>query len=238
MWIHAGQKESLNFETGEIILVNKPEDWTSFDVVARLRSMYKITKIGHAGTLDPKATGLLIICTGKMTKSITQFSDMEKEYIGVLALGAVTKSFDSETEIIETKDFSRINASDIERVFNAHLGKQKQIPPMYSAVKVNGKRLYKFARKGREVEREAREITISEFEMTEFNPPDIGFRVVCSKGTYIRSLVNDCGVALGCGAYLKKLIRTRIGQFSVNDAYTVEQLHLLEQKLQPAIVLQ
>jgi len=238
MWQHAGQKEALDLEAGEIILVNKPLDWTSFDVVARLRSMYSIKKIGHAGTLDPKATGLLIICTGKMTKAMLQFSELDKEYVGIMELGSATKSFDSETEIIETKDYTNITSSEVEKVFESYIGRQKQIPPMYSAVKLNGKRLYKFARKGREVEREAREIFINEFEMISLDLPYVGFRVVCSKGTYIRSLANDCGIKLGCGAYLKQLTRTAIGPFKVEDAYTVDTLHLLEQKLQPAAVLQ
>ena len=238
MWQHAGQKDTLDFDAGEIILVNKPLDWTSFDVVARLRSLYSIKKIGHAGTLDPKATGLLIICTGKMTKSIIQFSDLEKEYKGTIELGSATKSFDSETEIVETKDFNGVTSMEIENVFNSYVGEQKQIPPMYSAVKINGRRLYKSARKGREVEREARDITIHEFEMTSFNLPYVGFRVVCSKGTYIRSLANDCGIKLGCGAYLKELIRTRIGPFKIEEAYTLDTIHHLEQKLQPAVVMQ
>ena len=238
MWLHAGQKDTLDLEAGEIILVNKPLDWTSFDVVARLRSLYSIKKIGHAGTLDPKATGLLIICTGKMTKSIVQFSDMEKEYKAILKLGSTTKSFDSETEVIETKEINAVTSLKIESLFTSYIGEQKQIPPMYSAVKINGRRLYKSARKGREVEREARDITIHEFEMTSFNLPYVGFRVVCSKGTYIRSLANDCGIKLGCGAYLTELTRTRIGPFKIEEAYTLETIHHLEQKLQPAVVLQ
>ncbi len=238
MWMHAGQKDLLNFETGEIILVNKPVDWTSFDVVARIRSLFHIKKIGHAGTLDPKATGLLIICTGKMTKSMTQFSELEKEYKGIIELGTTTKSFDSETEVVDKKEFNAITSFEVKGVFDAYIGHQKQIPPMYSAVKINGRRLYKSARKGREVEREARDITINEFEMTSFDLPFIGFRVVCSKGTYIRSLANDCGIKLRCGAYLKELSRTRIGPFKVEDAYTMETLHSLEQKLQAAVAAQ
>jgi len=233
MWEHAGQKESLDLEAGEIILVNKPLNWTSFDIVARIRAMFEIKKIGHAGTLDPRATGLLILCTGKMTKQIDQFQGYEKEYTGIFEVGAVTKSFDTETEVYETKDFSRISKEEIEAVFHSFVGIQQQLPPMYSAIKMNGRRLYKDARKGREIERPTREIEIKEFEMTSFAPPYIGFRVVCSKGTYIRSLANDIGEKLGCGAYLKELCRTKIGMFSITEALPVEQLHLLEPKIIP-----
>lgn len=231
MWEHAGEKQALDLEAGEIILVNKPLNWTSFDIVARIRAMFEIKKIGHAGTLDPRATGLLILCTGKMTKKIDQFIGWEKEYTGLIEIGAVTKSFDTETEVIEQKDFSAVTKDEVEQILKSFLGVQQQLPPMYSAIKKNGRRLYKDARKGKEVERATREISIKEFEMTSFDPPHIGFRVVCSKGTYVRTLANDIGVKLGCGAYLKQLHRTRIGQFSVNDALPVEQLHLLEQKI-------
>lgn len=233
MWQHAGQKESLDLEAGEIILVNKPLNWTSFDIVARIRAMFEIKKIGHAGTLDPRATGLLILCTGKMTKQIDQFQGYEKEYTGIFEIGAVTKSFDTETEVFDIKDFSHVSKEEVELLFRSFIGIQQQLPPMYSAIKMNGRRLYKDARKGRDIERPTREIEIIEFEMTSFTLPYIGFRVVCSKGTYIRSLANDIGVKLGCGAYLKELCRTKIGQFSITDALPVEQLHLLEPKIIP-----
>ncbi|MFA6457478.1 MAG: tRNA pseudouridine(55) synthase TruB [Bacteroidota bacterium] len=237
MWEHAGQKPWLNFEEGEIILVNKPLDWTSFDIVHRVRAMFEIKKIGHAGTLDPKATGLLILCTGKMTKQIDQFIGWEKEYTGIIELGAATKSFDSETEVYETKDVSNITKDSVEAVFGSFLGLQQQLPPMYSAIKKNGRRLYKDARKGKEIERATREIFIKEFEMTSFDLPFVGFRVVCSKGTYIRSLAHDAGIRLGCGAYLKKLTRTRIGEFSLTDALPVELLHILEKKIQTTVAV-
>ena len=237
MWEHAGQKESLNLEEGEIILVNKPLNWTSFDIVARMRAMFDVKKIGHAGTLDPRATGLLVICTGKMTKQIDQFIGLDKEYTGIIELGSSTKSFDTETEVYEKKEFNGLTKIEVEQVISSFLGAQKQMPPMFSAIKKNGRRLYKDARKGKEVEREPRDIFIKEFHMTSFDLPYIGFRVVCSKGTYIRSLANDIGIKLGCGAYLTQLERTRIGNFSVNDAYTVELLHLLEQKIQSKAVL-
>lgn len=233
MWEHAGQKASLDLEAGEIILVNKPLNWTSFDIVARIRAMFEIKKIGHAGTLDPRATGLLILCTGKMTKQIDQFQAYDKEYTGIFEIGAVTKSFDTETEVFERKDFSSITKERIEGLFRSFIGVQQQLPPMYSAIKMNGRRLYKDARKGRDIERPMREIEIKEFEMTSFSPPHIGFRVVCSKGTYIRSLANDIGEKLGCGAYLKELCRTKIGMFTVSNSIPVEQLHLLEPKIVP-----
>jgi tRNA pseudouridine55 synthase len=233
MWEHAGQKQSLDLEAGEIILVDKPLNWTSFDIVARIRAMFEIKKIGHAGTLDPRATGLLILCTGRMTKQIDQFQGYDKEYTGILEIGAVTKSFDTETEVTDRKDVSGITEELCKDVFKSFLGLQQQLPPMYSAIKMNGRRLYKDARKGRDIDRPTREVEIKEIEMTSFNTPYIGFRVVCSKGTYIRSLANDIGVKLGCGAYLKELRRTKIGAFDVSDALPVELLHSLEPKIVP-----
>lgn len=236
MWEHAGLKSSLDFEEGEIILVDKPLDWTSFDVVARVRSMFSIKKIGHAGTLDPKATGLLILCTGKKTKSMTDFQELDKEYTGTIELGRTTKSFDSETEVVETKEVYDITSDRIRAVLKTFIGEQQQLPPMYSAIKKNGRRLYKDARKGREIERESRIINIKEFEMTSFDLPLIGFRVVCSKGTYVRSLAHDIGQKLGCGGYLKELTRTKIGDFTVQQALKVDELHLMQRKLQEAVV--
>jgi tRNA pseudouridine55 synthase len=231
MKTHAGAKEILDFDEGEIILVNKPIDWTSFDVVARIRSFYGIKKIGHAGTLDPKATGLLILCTGRMTKQISEFQDFEKEYTGIMEIGAVTKSFDSETEVIDKKEFNHISPELIRDTFQTFIGIQQQLPPMYSAIKKGGRRLYKDARKGRDIQRETREVNIKEFEMTSFHPPEVGFRVVCSKGTYIRALADDAGKKLGCGAYLKTLVRTRIGPYLLNDAMTMEEIHMLGGKI-------
>lgn len=235
-WVHAGQKSLLDWEEGEIILADKGVKWTSFDVVARLRGMFHIRKIGHAGTLDPLATGLLIICTGKMTKQIDQFIGWDKEYTGIIELGAATKSFDTETEVIERKDVSGITESMVKGAFDAFTGVQWQLPPMYSAVKLNGRRLYKDARKGRDIERPKREINVHAFELTSFALPHVGFRVVCSKGTYIRSLANDVGVQLGCGAHLKELRRTKVGPFSVQDALPVERFHEIEAKIQPKAV--
>lgn len=236
MWEHAGLKSTLDFEEGEILLIDKQIDWTSFDVVARIRSMFNIRKIGHAGTLDPKATGLLILCTGKLTKSIHEFQNLSKEYIGTIELGAATKSFDSETEVIETKEIGGITSQQIDDVLMSFIGTQKQLPPMFSAIKKNGRRLYKDARKGREVERETRTVHVDAFEMTSLDLPFVHFRVACSKGTYIRSLAHDVGQKLGCGAYLKALRRTKIGPYAVEQAMTMEELHLLRHKIQEVIV--
>ncbi|NUN70115.1 MAG: tRNA pseudouridine(55) synthase TruB [Bacteroidetes bacterium] len=235
---HAGRKETLHLEVGEIILVDKPLDWTSFDIVHRVRAMFEVKKIGHAGTLDPKATGLLILCTGKMTKQIDSFMGWEKEYTGIIELGAVTKSFDTETEVIERKDVAGITEDGMKQAFQRFTGVQQQLPPMYSAIKKNGRRLYKDARKGKEIERATREVEVKEFVVTSFSLPFVGFRVVCSKGTYVRSLANDVGAFLGCGGYLKELRRTRIGGFRVEEALPVELLHTLEPKIQrPAVTV-
>ncbi len=214
---------------GEILLINKPLDFTSFDVVQKIRKIRNIKKVGHAGTLDPKATGLLIICTGKKTKSITAFMDYEKEYEGTMQLGAVTPSFDTETTITETKPYQHITEKNINDVLKKFLGEQLQIPPMYSALKHKGKPLYTLARKGKTIERNPRKIVISELEIKEYKLPFVQFRVTCSKGTYIRSLVKDIGEQLECGAYLTQLQRTRIGTFHLSEAKTLEQLSMVNE---------
>lgn len=211
-------------EEGEILLVDKPLNWTSFDVIHRLRRLFGIEKAGHAGTLDPKATGLLIVCTGKQTKNIGQFADLDKEYVGTFELGIRTPSYDLETEICERTDCSSITLAGLESVVNQFVGRQLQTPPMYSAVKHLGKPLYKYARKGETFARKAKEIEVHELSVVAFAPPAVDFRVVCSKGTYVRTLVNDIGNALGCGAVLTSLRRTRIGTYRVEDALTIEQL--------------
>ena len=225
---------SLDFEKGEILLVDKPLNWTSFDVVHRVRDLFHVKKVGHAGTLDPKATGLLILCTGKKTKEIDTFTGQEKEYEGIMQLGATTVSFDSETPEQDQKDFLRIDEKQILDVFSTFVGVQLQIPPMYSALKYGGKPLYKYARKGRSLERQPREITISEFTLIKMDLPLVYFRVVCSKGTYIRSVVDECGKKLLCGAYLKELRRTRIGSLSLQQALQIEDLHSLSDRCTPA----
>ena len=225
---------SLDFEKGEILLVDKPLNWTSFDVVHRVRDLFHVKKVGHAGTLDPKATGLLILCTGKKTKEIDTFTGQEKEYEGIMQLGATTVSFDSETPEQDQKDFLLIDEKQILDVFSTFVGVQLQVPPMYSAVKYGGKPLYKYARKGRSLERQPREITVSEFTLIKMDLPLVYFRVVCSKGTYIRSVVDECGKKLLCGAYLKELRRTRIGSLSLQQALQIEDLHSLSDRCTPA----
>ncbi len=231
----ASTKEVLDFHEGEILFIDKPVGWTSFDVVSRVRSMFRVKKVGHAGTLDPNATGLLIICTGKKTKIIDEFSGMDKEYIATMELGARTASFDAETEVIEHREYAHITNGEIEAALNGFMGVQQQLAPMYSAVKHLGKPLYKYARKGREIERKPREVTVSEMEIVSVALPIVVFRIVCSKGTYIRSIADECGTRLGCGAYLKELRRTRIGEHHVRDAMTVEQLHTLEAKITKSV---
>lgn len=212
-----------SFALGQVLLIDKPLGWTSFDVVRKLRHLVRIKKIGHAGTLDPLATGLLIVCTGKFTKRINEFMAQEKEYTGTITLGAVTPSYDLETEPTNHQSISAITLSVLQETVKLFTGSILQVPPAHSAIKVKGKRVYELARKGQEVTLEPRRITVSVFEVLRFEEGLVHFRVVCSTGTYIRSLANDLGVALGCGAYLSALRRTRIGSFSVDQAQTPEQ---------------
>ena len=230
---HPKQKD-LDFAAGELLLVNKPYQWTSFDVVGKLRNAFKPLKlkVGHAGTLDPLATGLLIICTGKMTKQIDTFQAEEKEYTGTMVLGATTSSYDMETEPDATFDISQITNEQIKAACAQFTGDIQQYPPAHSAIKIDGERLYEKARRGEDVELRLRNVTISEFEITRMELPEVDFRVVCSKGTYIRSLVHDFGKALDNGAYLSKLRRTRSGNYHVADAWEVMELYnfIKEQK--------
>jgi len=212
-----------NFLEGEIILIDKPFKKTSFDVIYKIRKVINVKKIGHAGTLDPMATGLLIVCTGKKTKEISSFIGLDKTYTGIISLGKTTPSFDLETEFNSEKNFYYVTEEMIYNTRNGFLGASTQIPPMYSAVKKNGKALYKFARKGIEVERKPREIFISKFEINKIELPDIHFEITCSSGTYIRVIANDFGEKLGCGAYLKSLRRTRVGNFNVEDAFQIDE---------------
>jgi tRNA pseudouridine55 synthase len=225
------------FAQGKLLLINKPYSWTSFDVVGKIRNSFKPLKlkVGHAGTLDPLATGLLIVCTGKMTKQIDTFQAEEKEYTGTLVLGATTPSYDMETEVDETFDISQITEEDIYNATKQFTGDIQQYPPAHSAIKIDGERLYEKARRGEEVERRLRFVTINEFEITAINLPEVEFRVVCSKGTYIRSLVYDFGRALNNGAYLSKLRRTRSGNFKIEDAFEVMELvnNIRSLKVQP-----
>ena len=213
-------------EEGRILLINKPLEWTSFDVVNKLRFKLKVKKVGHAGTLDPLASGLLIICTGKMTKRIEEFMGQEKEYTGTFILGQSTPSHDLETEINERNDITHLSHQMILDVTRHFTGVISQLPPLHSAIRVGGKRAYQFARKGQEIELQPREVEIKEFEFTHINLPAVNFRVVCSKGTYIRSLARDVGTTLGVGAHLSELCRTRIGNYKLSDALTIDEVTL------------
>jgi tRNA pseudouridine55 synthase len=214
----------LGFADGEMLLVRKPAGWTSFDVVHKIRHLFGVRKVGHAGTLDPLATGLLIICTGKKTKSIAEFVGLDKEYVGEMTLGGRTESFDSATPVIAGGSTDGVDEEKLLGVFAEFTGPRLQVPPMWSAVSVRGKRLYKYAREGVEVERQAREIMIHAIVPIMVRVPVVRFRVTCSKGTYVRSLVNEIGDRLGCGAYLSALERTRIGPYRIEDARTIEEL--------------
>jgi len=212
-----------DFENGEIILIDKPAGWSSFKVIIEIRKASGVKKAGHAGTLDPMATGLLIIATGKKTKSIHEFQSLEKTYTGTITIGKTSPSMDPETEIISEKPFDHLTEKEIYEVRDEFIGTIKQIPPMYSAVKHKGKNLYHLARKGKEVERKAREVTVSDFKIKKIDLPDIEFEITCSKGTYIRAIANDLGERLGCGGILSSLRRTRIGNYSVEDALGVDE---------------
>ncbi|HYC87416.1 MAG TPA: tRNA pseudouridine(55) synthase TruB [Chryseosolibacter sp.] len=207
-----------------ILLVDKPYEWTSFDVVNKIRYRLKMKKVGHAGTLDPLATGLLIICTGKMTKRIDEFMGLEKEYTGTIVVGQTTPSHDLETEVSDPADISALTEPLITKTASGFVGRISQMPPLHSAIKIGGKRAYEFARKGKDMKLEPREVEISEFEITGVRLPEFTFRIICSKGTYIRSIARDFGEALGVGAYLSQLCRTRIGPYKLEDAVTIDQI--------------
>lgn len=212
------------FEQGQVLLINKPLEWTSFDVIHKLRYIIKIRKIGHAGTLDPLATGLLIVCTGKFTKKINEYMAQEKEYTGTFTLGATTATYDLESEPVNAASFDQLTAEQLQAATAQFTGTIQQIPPAHSAIKVGGKRVYELARQGIAVKLEPRTVTIKEFELVKIELPLVHFRVVCTTGTYIRSLANDFGAVLGCGAYLSSLCRTRIGAFLLKDALTIEEI--------------
>ncbi len=216
---------------GKVVLINKPFRWTSFDAVKKLRILTDVSKVGHAGTLDPLATGLLIICTGKFTKKINEYMGMEKEYVGTFTLGATTPTYDLESEPGNFKTTAHLSPEIIHAATRQFTGAIMQLPPAHSAIKKEGKRLYELARKGKEVVLEARAVTISSFEILNIFLPVIEFRVVCSTGTYIRSLAKDFGEALGTGAYLSSLCRTRIGSFHLKDALTPDEFEAEIQQL-------
>jgi len=216
-------KSTNSFEEGKVILIDKPLRWTSFDVIRKIRNLIRIKKVGHAGTLDPLATGLLIVCTGKFTKRINEYMAQEKEYAGSFTLGATTASYDLEQEPGNFRPFEHITAEQVKSSTIQFTGEILQVPPAHSAIQIDGKRVYELARKGKEVIIEPRRVTVSEFEITGVTLPLVDFRIVCGTGTYIRSLANDLGIALGCGAYLSSLCRTRIGEFRLDDALTIEE---------------
>ncbi len=226
---------AFDFYNGELLLINKPYTWSSFQAVNKIKHAIKNhsslilegkkvkPKVGHAGTLDPLATGLLIVCSGKKTKTINELMGLEKEYTGTFYIGATTPCFDLEKPIDNTFPINHITNELLLLTAKSFLGFQQQVPPIYSAVKINGKRAYEFAREGLEAEINSREIEVKEFELTQINLPFVDFRIICSKGTYIRSLSRDFGLALKSGAHLTKLIRTRIGDFSLTDAITPQE---------------
>ncbi len=223
-------EREFDFLSGEVLLIDKPIGWTSFDVVNSIRYAIKRSfnikkiKVGHAGTLDPLATGLLIVCTGKFTKKIDTFQGQDKTYLGSMVLGATTPSYDLETEVNNKFDISGLTDEILKEKIKLFIGEIDQKPPVFSAVKVDGKRAFEYARKDSDVKMKSRKVTINRFELLNFNLPELDFIVECSKGTYIRSLVNDFGESLDNGAYMSALRRTQIGEFSVNDAFSVDDI--------------
>ena len=214
---------ALDFTSGEIILINKPKYWSSYKAVHKVKKAIGVKKVGHAGTLDPFATGLLILCTGKKTKMLSQFQNSNKTYDGILTLGKTSPSMDAETEITNHALPNDINDKKIIEVKNQFLGEIEQIPPMYSALKVNGTKLYTLARKNKTIERKPRKIFIYDFKIKKIDLPDIHFEITCSKGTYIRVIANDFGEKLGCGGILSNLKRIKIGEYKIEDALGVDE---------------
>ena len=221
-------KNTYNFTGGEVLLFDKDLHWTSFDLVQKVRNTLcrkmgiKKMKVGHAGTLDPLATGLMILCTGKATKKIEEFQKGIKEYIATIKIGATTPSFDGETEEDSNSDYSNIDRTKFEKAIDKFTGEIDQVPPVFSAVKVKGKRAFEYARNGSDLELQSKKIVIESIEIESFMLPFVKIKVVCSKGTYIRALARDIGKELGCGAYLTGLRRTRIGKFNVENAIKID----------------
>ena len=218
-----------SIEEGEVFLIDKPLKYTSFQVVKKLRNILKNKfnlnklKVGHAGTLDPLASGLLIICTGRMTKQISDFQNLDKEYVGTMSIGSTTPSYDLETKIDRTFSTDHINENLLNKIKDNFIGTIDQVPPIFSAVKKNGKRLYKYAREGKNIDIKSKKVTINKFDLKHIYIPKIDFEVNCSKGTYIRSLINDFGRDLNSGAHLVSLRRTKIGSFSINNSITIDE---------------
>lgn len=218
------------FNQGAVFLIDKPLEWTSFDVIKKLKFSLKIKKVGHAGTLDPLATGLLILCTGKKTKDIQHYQAQEKEYEGTIVIGKTTPSYDLETPFDSETPYHHINEEEVRSLTEQFIGELEQLPPTYSAIKVKGERLYKKARQGKAVDVPTRKVIVSDFEITQLALPTIHFQIRCSKGTYIRSIAHDFGKALGVGGYLGSLRRTKIGSFKVEDAWKIEDITSVEVK--------
>ncbi|MDZ7289103.1 MAG: tRNA pseudouridine(55) synthase TruB [candidate division KSB1 bacterium] len=210
-------------KTGRIVVIDKPAGWTSFDVVNKLRRLSGVKKVGHAGTLDPFATGVLLVCFGSATKQVNALMALDKEYQGILELGTETDSHDVTGRVVAQRPVPELARDQIEQAFRRYLGEITQIPPMFSALKRNGQRLYKLARKGEQVELEPRKVKIHAFDVLAVKLPEIHFQVICSRGTYVRALARDLGRDFGCGAHLKTLRRTRVGSFSVDSALSIEQ---------------
>ncbi len=221
-FIHLDPAVRQTYEEGKVVLIDKDQHWTSFDVVNCVRSAIRIKKVGHAGTLDPLATGLLIICTGKYTKQINEFMAQEKTYTGTITLGAVTPTFDLESMPEQPKPYSHLTETDIRNAAALFNGEIQQMPPIYSAIKKAGVPLYELARRGKDVELKPRTILIKSFQITSIRSPEVEFELICSTGTYVRSLAHDLGQALGCGAYLSVLRRTAIGAIQVEQAQTID----------------
>lgn len=219
-----------DFLAGEVLLIDKPLQWTSFDIVKKIKYLLKSKlgikkiKVGHAGTLDPLASGLLIVCTGKMTKSIPEIQDQDKEYTGIIELGAVTASYDLESEVEPKADPSHLSEKDLIAAAQKLSGTIQQLPPIFSAKKIDGKRAYTLARKGEKPQMKSKEVRIESFEITLVELPEVHFRIRCTKGTYIRSMAHDFGEILGVGGYLKALRRTAIGEYTVDQAITIDEL--------------
>ncbi|MDQ3278441.1 MAG: tRNA pseudouridine(55) synthase TruB [Bacteroidota bacterium] len=223
-------QEKNSFEEGRVLLINKPLYWTSFDAVRKIRNLTRTKKVGHAGTLDPLASGLLIVCTGRFTKKINEYMAQEKEYTGTITLGATTPTYDLESDPVACKPFDHLTEEALHEATKPFTGAILQVPPIHSAIKKEGKRVYELARRGEDVKLDPRPVTITEFSIMKIELPVIHFKVVCSTGTYIRSLANDYGAQLGVGGHLSSLCRTRIGAFRLEDAMTIEQL---EEEVRP-----
>jgi tRNA pseudouridine55 synthase len=222
-FVNISEEKKKEFEEGKVLLIDKPLHWTSFDVVRKIRGSIRIKKVGHAGTLDPLATGLLIICTGKFTKQINDFVAQKKEYTGTFTLGFTTPTYDLESTPENEKDISTITEQMLHDATKPFIGDIMQMPPIYSAIKKDGVALYELARRGEAVDLKARPITIHQFEIIKIDLPTVHFKIVCSTGTYIRSMAHDFGTSLGCGAYLSSLRRTKIGEFDVENALSVDE---------------